>query len=153
MRKRRQLVVSLAAVSTLLLTACSPTGSSSGLTEAQCGALLETQAALMSLTSEFESVLLEDIDTRQRAIWDAGYINIAEFKDAMSEQSDYIGMVVAMEETPPEIASRLSAIQDAISTYNYHWVDDDGNELANAAVAVREGQYTLLEVCESYLDN
>ena len=152
-RIQRQLAVALVAVSTLLVTSCSAGGNSSGLTETQCGALLETQSQLFALTSQFESVLLEDLDTRQRAIWDAGYENIAEYTDAMSEQAGYIGIVAGMDETSPETASSLNAIQDAIATYNYHWVDDDGAELANAAVDVRKGEYKLLEVCEKFLDN
>ncbi len=152
MKIQRQLAIALAAVSTLLITSCSAGGNSSGLTETQCGALIETQSSLFTLTSQFEAVLLEDLDTRQRAIWDAGYKNIAEYTDAMSEQSGRIGIVAGMEETSPETASSLEAIQEAITTYNYHWADYDGAELANAAVAVRQGQYKLLEVCENFLD-
>jgi hypothetical protein len=153
MRIQKQLTVALVAVSTLLVTSCSPSGNSAGLTELQCGVLTETQSSLFGLTSQFDAVLLEDVETRQRAIWDAGYTNISEYLDAMSEHSDRIGMVADMEETSPETASSLKEIQDAISTYNYHWADREGNELANSAVAVRQGQYKLLELCENYLDN
>jgi len=151
MKIPRRHAVAFVAVSTLLITSCSASGNSSGLNETQCGALIETQSSLSGLTSQFDAVLLEDLDTRQRAIWDAGYKNIAEYTDAMSEQSDYIGIVAGMEETSEDTASSLKAIQEAISTYNYHWADYDGAELANAAVAVREGQYKLLELCEPYL--
>jgi hypothetical protein len=153
MRIQRKLAVSLAAVSTLLVTSCSASGNSAGLTELQCGVLTEAQFSLFGLTSQFESVLMEDIETRQRAIWDAGYSNIAEYTSAMSEHSAQIGMIADMEETSPETSSSLKQIEDAISTYNYHWADIGGNELANSAVAVRQGQYKLLELCENYLDN
>jgi hypothetical protein len=153
MRIQRQLAVALVAVSTLLVTSCSASGNSSGLTELQCGVLTETQSSLFALTSEFDAVLLEEIETRQRAIWDAGYRNISEYTAAMSELSDRIGMVANMEETSSETSSSLKEIQDAISTYNYHWADIAGDELANSAVAVRQGQYTLLELCENYLNN
>jgi hypothetical protein len=136
-------------IATITLTGCSPAGSGakSSLTDIQCGVIGEVQPRIMNLMGKFGSVLSEDIDTRQRAVWDSGYENIQAYTDELSQEAQTLRTIAEMDNVSEEDATIINDLVDGIYNFNSHWADEDGTELMNSQTQVNEGEYNILDLC------
>ena len=143
---QRRFLATGSIILTIALTGCSATSPSS-LTELQCGVISEVQPRIMNLMGKFGSVLLEDVDTRQRAVWDSGYESIRSYLDELEAEAMTLTQIAQEENVSAEDAVVINDLAEAIYNHTYHWVDEDGTEVFNSQSEVTSGQYKILDLC------